>query len=184
MGALRAQAATSPRRRNRHGVTVPYRVLSDDEVAGTSGYPHPVRPWRSPARGPAGLPRTVPARGSDSASNPLLGFSPPSRPVSNTPPTASRPKAPLLGFLSPTAHQEERVHVPVAGAPRGLPGNPSTGPTPPTTAPLAGFPNLSAASTSLDRPAIFRQVALMGFALQGIDPLVKPRRLVAAGMPS
>ena len=43
----------------------------------------------------------------------------------------------------------------------------SAGPTPPATVPLTGFPNLAAASLSLRRPAIFRQVALLGFGPTG-----------------
>jgi hypothetical protein len=57
-------------------------------------------------------------------------------------------------------------------------------PIPPATVPLAGFPNLSAAHSSLRRPAIFRQVALLGFTLQGFVPLTKPRQFVTAGVPS
>jgi hypothetical protein len=41
-------------------------------------------------------------------------------------------------------------------------------PIPPATAPLTGFPNLSAASVSHDRPTFFRQVALLGFRPSGV----------------
>lgn len=75
-----------------------------------------------------------------------------------------RPTAPLLGFHAPSALQVERVHVP-AGYPvaplvaQGL----LTVSKPPASVSLTGFPNLSATSSSLRRPAIFRQVALLGF---------------------
>lgn len=57
-------------------------------------------------------------------------------------------------------------------------------PTPPTTVPLAGFPNLSAALLLLAFPPSFRRVTLLGFTLQGFSPPTKPRRLVAVGLPS
>jgi hypothetical protein len=47
-------------------------------------------------------------------------------------------------------------------------------PTSPATVPLTGFLNLSATFSSHYRPAIFRQVAFMGFALQGFSPFAKP----------
>jgi hypothetical protein len=48
------------------------------------------------------------------------------------------------------------------------PGLPPAVPIPPATAPLTGFPNLAAASISRDRPALFRQVALLGFRPSGV----------------
>jgi len=48
------------------------------------------------------------------------------------------------------------------------------GPTPSVTVPLTGFFNLSATCPSQCPPAIFRQVAFMGFALQGVIPFTKP----------
>jgi hypothetical protein len=61
------------------------------------------------------------------------------------------------------------------------PGIPPAGPIPPATAPLTGFPNLSAAFVSHDRPAFFRQVALLGFRPTGVcscraAPAVRHRR--------
>jgi hypothetical protein len=108
--------------------------------------------------GPSGIPAAVHAPGSDSRSYPLLGFGPPTRYFPKSPPAASRPKAPLLGFVAPTAHTEEGAHgSPVArsSSPR-FPGVPPSGPTQPATAPLAGFPNLSAACRSHRPPAIFQ----------------------------
>lgn len=61
------------------------------------------------------------SKGSDSLDYPLLGFGPPSRYFPLFPPTVLRPGAPLLGFLVPSAHQEEGVHGPTscpAGHPR------------------------------------------------------------------
>jgi hypothetical protein len=91
-----------------------------------------------------------------------------------------------LGFLAPAAFEEKGGHVsPVARSSSPVvAGNLPTGPTPPDTVPLAGFSNLSAACSSPHRPAIFRQVTLVGFALQGFIPSSEPRMLIAAGMPS
>jgi hypothetical protein len=79
------------------------------------------------------------------------------------------------GFDAPSALEEERVHgrhrLPGGGTRRTslrwLVWLPAAS-RPPATAPLAGFPNLSAASTSPRRPAIFRQVALLGFHPSGV----------------
>jgi hypothetical protein len=63
-----------------------------------------------------------------------------------SPPTASRPRAPLLRFLCPYSARGEESPRP-AGCPVELPGfagNLPTGPTLPTTVPLTGFLNLSA----------------------------------------
>jgi len=71
----------------------------------------------------------------------------------------------LSGFLCPYNVRGGESPRP-AGCPVELPGfagNLPTVPKPPTTAPLAGFPNLTAASSSPHRPAIFRQVTFMGF---------------------
>lgn len=74
-------------------------------------------------------------------------FVPSTRHFPTAPPAASRLKAPLLGFRAPTALTVERVHAPIdlrrPGSP--VPRDSPTGPTPPTTVPLAGFLNLSAA---------------------------------------
>jgi hypothetical protein len=85
-----------------------------------------------------------------------------------------------MGFCFPSAHTGGESPRPLR-----LPGPvPPAGPTPPTTVPLTGFPNLSATSSSLRRPAIFRRVALLGFTLQGFDPHAKLQRLVTADIPS
>jgi hypothetical protein len=85
-----------------------------------------------------------------------------------------------MGFLSPTAHtgsespRPSRVTGRLSNSIRRPGWRSPAGPTPPATVPLTGFLNLSATFSSLCRPAIFRQVALMGFALQGFVPSTKP----------
>jgi hypothetical protein len=70
--------------------------------------------------------------------------------------------------------QTSRVHVlPFDGKaplprPGGLARSLPTGPMLPATVPLTGFLNLSATCSSRCRPAIFRQVALMGLRPPGI----------------
>jgi len=54
-----------------------------------------------------------------------------------------------------------------------VPRDAPAAPTPPTTVPLTGFLNLPAASSSLRRPAIFRQVALLGFCPSGVHLLAR-----------
>jgi len=146
--------------------------------------------------GPSGVPSSARVQRRDSLNNPLLGFSSPTRSISNPPPPTSLSAAPLLGFQFPSTHQEERVHVrPLvvcqlpnarrpARPPRCYRSVLPAGPTPPATVSLTGFPNLAATSSSPRRPAIFRRVALVGFTLQGVVPRMKPRRLVATNIPS
>jgi hypothetical protein len=52
------------------------------------------------ARGPSGIPSSIRAQRRDSLNDPLVGFSSSSRCYPKSPPAASRPKAPLLGFSS------------------------------------------------------------------------------------
>ena len=105
------------------------------------------------------------------------------------------PESPRLASLDPRhlswgsfplqrMRGRESTSVPVA-----RPGSPVSrvapaGPIPLVTVPLTGFLNLSATSSSLRLSTIFGWVALVGFALQGFDPHAKPRRLVAADVPS
>lgn len=71
--------------------------------------------------GLSGIPAAALAQGSDSLNYPLLGFGPPTRYVPQSRPLVSPPRAPLLGFLAPSAHWGEGVHVP-AGYPAQPPG--------------------------------------------------------------
>jgi hypothetical protein len=78
--------------------------------------------------------------------DPLVGFSPSTRCFPKPPPTASRPKAPLLGFHRPYSVSGGESPRP-PGFPMRLPGcagNLPRGPTLPATVSLAGFPSLSA----------------------------------------
>jgi hypothetical protein len=120
----------------------------------------------------SGFPSLARAQRSDSLDLPLLGFDPPPRCFPKSPPSTSRSRAPLLGFQPLQRLWVTRVHV-LAGCPawhprRFLAENSLAGPTPPVTVPLTGFPNLSAVSSSPRLPAIFRQVALLGFRPTGV----------------
>jgi hypothetical protein len=96
------------------------------------------------------------------------------------PSCTSRSRTTLMGFVSPSTHTGKessrpsrftgRLPTPIRRPSWRLP----TGPTPSTTVPLTGFLNLSATCRSHCRPAIFRQVAFLGFALQGFNPSTKP----------
>jgi len=77
--------------------------------------------------------------------------------------------------------RKESTSRPVARPSSPVARDPPTAPTLPTTVPLAGFLNLSAALSSLRRPAIFRQVALLGFCPPGVrssraDPMARRHR--------
>jgi len=134
----------------------PLQSVSDSEVVGVSGSPLPVRPWRSQATGPSGIPPSALVQGRDSLDVPLMRFDPPSR-SPRSPPSSSRSEGNSPGVRAPTALKEARVHVrsrcdrppkwlsSASQAPRELPGNPLAVPMSPATVPLSGFPNLSAA---------------------------------------
>jgi hypothetical protein len=193
-------AVVSPLRLDRHEVTVPFRVLQGSKVAKTLGSSLPARPWHPQNARPTRY--SVHCQCSRTR---LLEQSSPGVRTSYTvllmsSPETSRSRAPLLGFLAPSALKEERVHA------RWLPNDPHpvarewlTGwpvrppvarrllavPIVPATVPLTGFPNLPAACSSLRRPAMFQTDGALGVhTLQGFVPSAKPRRLVAAGIPS
>lgn len=121
---------------------------------------------------PSGFPFATLLDGRDSASNPLLGLRPPSQhfPKLCSP---SLDQEHLSGFCSLQRTRKRKstsrrlpgqVLRPVrAGLGRAFPLSP-------TTVPLLGFLNLSAASSFHFPPAILRRVALLGFLLQGLDP--------------
>jgi hypothetical protein len=133
---------------------------------------------------PSGISDTTRGQGRDSLDDPLLGLGSPSRLSRRPPPSVSRPRAPLLGFSAPSAHQVGRVHVQLALAPPGCPVGrrrvpplrlrcrSQVFPTSQRLAPLPALPPFSDGWRS------------WGSALQGILPLTKLRRLVAAGIPS
>jgi len=102
--------------------------------------------------------------------DPLLGFGPPTRYVPKPPPLASRPQATLLGFSAPTAHEEKGIHVsPVARrAPRFCRGIRQRVPTHRLRCRSQVFSTSQRPSSSLHRPAVFRQVALLGFCPSGV----------------
>jgi hypothetical protein len=149
----------------------PAESLADSEVA---------NPWVVRSRhdlgarrthGPSGIPSSIHAQGRDSLDNPLLGFDPPLRYFPKLTAFGLATERQLSwGFLPLQRIQASRVHVPpvTRWSPRMFPfGRLSTSPTSLITVPLAGFLNLSAACSSHCPPAIFRQVALLGFRPSG-----------------
>ncbi len=84
-----------------------------------------------------------------------------------------------MGFHAPTTHWEERVHVRLSPAPRFCRGVCPRVPPRRLRCRSQVFPTSQRPSSSPHRPTIFRWVAFMGFALQGVVPSTKPRRLVA-----
>jgi len=177
----------SPTRFDRHEVVVPYRVLPGGEVAGSLGCLPPVRSWRlRRSTLPVFLPLPAPK---DATPWTILswGLTPLHGVARSLRPRSLDRRHLSWGFLARTTLQEKRVHVPNRLPGQGslvVPGGSSAVSTPPTTVPLAGFLNLSTACSSLHRPAIFRQVASCGFALQGFVPSTKLRRLLATAVPS
>jgi len=124
----------------------------------------------------SGIPAVAHALRSDSSGNPLLGFGPPTRYIPSIPPTVSRPKAPLLGFM-PLQRIKQRVSTPrqvsLPGAPTFPPGVYQPDPSGQLRCRPQVFPTSRRPSSTLRRPTIFRQVALLGFPLQGFAPLAQ-----------
>jgi len=83
-----------------------------------------------------------------------------------------------LGFHAATTHWEKRVHVRLSPAPRFCRGICPRVPPRRLRCRSQVFPTSQRPSSSLHRPTIFRWVAFLRFALQGIVPLTKPRRLL------
>jgi hypothetical protein len=124
-------------------------------------------------------------RGRDSLDNPLLGFRPPSWFNLSNSAAGLSAVGTSLGFRSPSACKEEESYVKtskLAKYPRCC-RVVLTIPTANYDATL-GFLNLLVTCSFLNRPAILRQVTLMGFSLQGFLPLTKPQQLIAADIPS
>lgn len=177
---------TSPFHLNRRGVTFPYRVFPGSVVARllVPRSRHDLDVGKTP--GPPGISLATRAQRRDSLDNPLLGLGPPSRLDPTSLPTASRSRAPLMGFHAPSAHKVERVHVrPVSRS--ALPvARESTSRFHPAgygvahrlSQPLGDLLPLSAALPFSDRWRSW------GSALQGILPSTMPRRLVIVGLPS
>jgi hypothetical protein len=136
------------------------------------------------ARDASGIPSSTRAQRRDSLGDPLLGFGSPARYVPQPPPSASQSKAPLLGFVIPYDASGGESPRPVSGRP-GCAGV-SAGES--HLRRLRCRPQAFSASrrpcSSLRRSAIFRRVASLGFALQGLVPPTKPRRLIVPGIPS
>lgn len=84
-----------------------------------------------------------------------------------------------MGFDAATTHWEKRVHVRLSPAPRFCRGVYPRVPPRRLRCRSQVFPTSQRPSSSLHRPTIFRWVAFMRFALQGVVPSTKPRRLVA-----
>jgi hypothetical protein len=166
------QAVTSPFRLSRREVTVPCRVLSGNGVAGLLGYLLPVRSWRSLEH--STLP-VFPALPMPEEATPgailswgsvlLYGMSRCLRlqPLDR--------QAPLLGFCAPSALEEEGVHGPPVArrAPRLFcRGIRQRVPSRQLRCRSQVFSTSQRPSSSLRRPAVFRQVALIGFCPSGV----------------
>jgi hypothetical protein len=99
-----------------------------------------------------------------------MGFGPPSRYFPISPPAVSRPKAPLLGFCAPSTLKEEGIHV-SCGCPLELPRCPGFRRQLPRCRLRCRsqvFPTSQRLPSSLRPPAIFRQVAFLGFCPSGV----------------
>jgi hypothetical protein len=192
----------SPLRLDRHGVTVPFRVLLDSEVARLSGSSLPARPWHPqnawPTRYSVHRPCSRTRLLEHSSPGVRTSFTVLPKPL----PTTSRSGAPLLGFFAPSAHKEERVHVLPGCSGESLPvaqQSPSRlaseaapvtrgcwqGPSCQLRCRSQVFPTSQRTFSSLCRPAIFQAGGALGVhTLQGFVPSAKPQQLVAAGVPS
>jgi len=93
--------------------------------------------------GPPGISHVARGQGRDSLDYPLDGVRPSYTVFPDARAAASQRAAPLLGFLSPSAYEEERVHVHLAVAPP-VARRVLAVPTPPASVSPTGFLNLSA----------------------------------------
>jgi hypothetical protein len=175
---------------NRCEVIVLYRVLLDSRVVSALGYSPPVRPWYSRKQlvPPVFLPLSA-FKGRDSlnVSSREVRFSFTVCP--EQPALASRPKATLLGFLAPSAHQATELTSwhwarQSSGIRRNHPTCVPTGPTRLSTTPLTGFLNLSATTSPVAIQPFSGWWRSWGCVLQGFIPFTKTRQFVTAGIPS
>jgi hypothetical protein len=97
-------------------------VLSGNGVAGFLGYPLPVRTRRSLNARPFRYSSRCPGPGKRLPGLSSHGVRPSFTVFPDVSARGLSTGAPLLGFVAPTAHQEEGVHVP-AGYPTGRPGS-------------------------------------------------------------
>lgn len=183
--------------------------MPSSEVAGVLGFPLPVRPQHSQNARPirysflCPCPETRLSERSSpgvqlpftaylefpatdiSAGSTSLGVPVPFNASGGESPRPSARRLPATTRHPPCSGQRSTVNARrPARPPRCYRSVLPAGPTPPATVSLTGFLNLAATSSSLRRPAIFRRVAFVGFTLQGVIPRMKPRRLVAAEIPS
>jgi hypothetical protein len=115
------------------------------------------------------FPDVAHVQGSDSLDDPLLGFDPPTRYVSKSLPVPSRPRAPLLGFIAPATLWEKGVHVPPVARRTTRCCRAFCQRVPPRWLRCRSqvFPTSQRPSSSPRRPAVFRQVAFLGFCPSG-----------------
>jgi hypothetical protein len=139
----------------------------------------PGTPFAPQRAGPSGLSSSVLRPGHLVApSGPLLGFGPPTRSLPKSP-LAGLPalRAPSPGVLLPYSVSGSRSprprHRKVAGLP-GWSGAPPAAPNRRLRCRSQVFSTSQRPCSSRSRPAIFRRVTLMGFALQGFVPPAKP----------
>ena len=171
-------------RPNRREVVVPYRVLSHSAVVGAL-VPRS-RPDLGARRtpGPLGLPHAARGQGRDSLDDPLNGVRPSYTVYPDACAATLRCTAPLLGFRSPSAHEGERVHVHLAVAlPVARQVVDGSHAADFGVARRFSQPHGDLFLSPPSRP-ISGGWRSWGFSLQGFVPPTKPRRLVAAGIPS
>jgi hypothetical protein len=153
---------------NRRGVVVPFRVFSVHGVARTLGSSLPVRPQRSPNARPFRYSFHDPGPRTRLLGRSSLGV----RPSYTVCPAVSAGDLSIdgtsPGVSCPFNAQGGESPRPAGAGTARLPGRLLTDPIPSASVSLAGFRNLSATSSSLRRPTIFRRVAFLGFLPTGV----------------
>jgi hypothetical protein len=147
-------------------------VLAGGKVAAVLGYPLPVRPHRSQSNRPFRSSFLHPCPGTRLPVQSSLGVSPSFTVCQRASVKGLSTDDTSLGVLSPYSASGTGRLRPSGlhrfGSPRCLPRVLPTGPTPPTTLPLSGFPNLSATSAFPHRPAIFQTGCARGVCSSGV----------------